>query len=145
MDAVRGFAQEREVKLECEGSDDDTFVMADADRLEQVIINLLSNAIKFSPPRGRVALRWSRERESAVLEVCDEGPGIPPDQLKTVFEKFKQLETSTTRTHGGVGLGLAISHTLVQHFGGELWVESEEGQGSRFFARLKLPDTVTAS
>ncbi len=145
VDAVRGFAQEREVKLECEGSDDDTFVMADADRLEQVIINLLSNAIKFSPPQGRVVLRWSRERESAVLEVCDEGPGIPPDQLKTVFEKFKQLETSATRTHGGVGLGLAISHTLVQYFGGELWVESEEGQGSRFFVRLRLPDTVTTS
>ena len=138
MDAVRGFAQERQVTLVCEESDDATFVMADPDRLEQVIINLLSNAIKFSPPQGRVALRWWKEREAAVLEVCDEGPGIPPDQLDTIFEKFKQLETSATRTHGGVGLGLAISHTLVRHFGGELWAESEKGRGSRFFVRLKL-------
>ena len=112
--------------------------MADADRLEQVIINLLSNAIKFSPPQGRVDVRWSRQGESVVLEICDEGPGIPPDQLNTIFEKFSQLETSATRSHGGVGLGLAISHNLVGHLGGDLWAESEEGHGSRFFLRLRL-------
>ncbi len=137
VDAVCGFAQERQVRLECKVSDDATFVMADPDRLEQVIINLLSNAIKFSPPQACVALRWWKEREAAVLEVCDEGPGIPPDQLDTILEKFKQLETSATRTHG-VGLGLAVSHTLVEHFGGDLWAESEEGCGSRFFVRLRL-------
>ena len=138
VDAVRGFAQERQVRLECGVSDDATFVMADPDRLEQVIINLLSNAIKFSPPQACVALRWWNEREATVLEVCDEGPGIPSDQLDTIFEKFKQLETSAARRQGGVGLGLAISHTLVEHFGGDLWAESEEGCGSRFFVRLKL-------
>ncbi len=123
--AVDGFAQESEVRLECEESDDSMFVWADPDRLEQVIINLLSNAIKFSPPQACVVLRWWQEREAAVLEVRDEGPGIPPDQLDTIFEKFKQLEKSTTRMHGGVGLGLAISHTLVRLFGGRLWAESE--------------------
>ena len=140
VDAVHGFAQERQVRLESKVSDDATFVMADPDRLEQVIINLLSNAIKFSPPQACVALRWWKEREAAVLEVCDEGPGIPPDQLDTILEKFKQFETSATRPLGGVGLGLAISHTLVEHFGGDLWAESEEGCGSRFFVRLKLAE-----
>jgi signal transduction histidine kinase len=112
--------------------------MADPDRLEQVIINLLSNAIKFSPPEGRVGLCWRTDPEFAVLEVSDEGPGIPADQLETIFEKFRQLERSATRTHGGAGLGLAISQTIVEHFGGDLWAESEEGCGSRFFVRLRL-------
>ena len=138
VEAVHGFAQERQVRLECGESDDATFVMADPDRLEQVIINLLSNAIKFSPPEGQVGLCWRTDSEFAVLEVSDEGPGIPADQLETIFEKFRQLERSATRTHGGAGLGLAISQTIVEHFGGDLWAESEEGRGSRFFVRLRL-------
>ena len=138
VEAVHGFAQERQVRLECGESDNATFVMADPDRLEQVIINLLSNAIKFSPPEGLVGLCWRTDSEFAVLEVSDEGPGIPADQLETIFEKFRQLERSATRTHGGAGLGLAISQTIVEHFGGDLWAESEEGCGSRFFVRLRL-------
>jgi len=138
VDAVRGFAQERGVKLQCEDAEDAPVVMAHADRLEQVIVNLLSNAIKFSPSEGRVGLCWRTDSEFAVLEVSDEGPGIPADQLETIFEKFRQIERSATRTHGGAGLGLAISQTIVEHFGGDLWVESEEGRGSRFFVRLRL-------
>ncbi len=138
VQAVRGFAQERGVKLQCEDAEDAPVVMAHTDRLEQVIVNLLSNAIKFSPPEGRVGLCWRTDPEFAVLEISDEGPGIPADQLETIFEKFRQLERSATRTHGGVGLGLAISQTIVEHFGGDLWAESEEGCGSRFFVRLRL-------
>ena len=93
---------------------------------------------EYLPAKVRSAAEdWWKEREAAVLEVCDEGPGIPPDQLDTILEKFKQLETSETRAQG-VGLGLAVSHTLVEHFGGDLWAESEEGCGSRFFVRLRL-------
>ena len=138
VEAVHGFVQERKVRIERGESDEATFVMADPDRLEQVIINLLSNAIKFSPPEGLVGLCWRTDSEFAVLEVSDEGPGIPADQLETIFEKFRQLERSATRTHGGAGLGLAISQTIVEHFGGDLWAESEEGCGSRFFVRLRL-------
>ena len=89
-------------------------------------------------PKGGWASVGGRIPSFAVLEVSDEGPGIPADQLETIFEKFRQLERSATRTHGGAGLGLAISQTIVEHFGGDLWAESEEGRGSRFFVRLRL-------
>ncbi len=137
MEAVRGFAHQREIKLRYEDTDDAMQVMADADRLEQVLVNLLSNAIKFSSSGGHVGLRWWTEGEFAVLEVSDQGPGIPADQLETIFAKFSQLERSATREHGGAGLGLAISQTIVEQCGGDLWAESEEGRGSRFFVRLR--------
>ena len=138
LEAVQGFAQEREVKLESGTSDDATLVVADADRLEQVFVNLLSNAIKFSPSQGRVLLRWRADGEFAVAEISDQGPGIPADQLETIFDKFRQLERSPTRTQGGAGLGLAISRPIVEQFGGALWAESEKGRGSSFFLRLRL-------
>jgi DNA-binding response OmpR family regulator len=125
-------------RLELDESDAGVLVAADADRLQQVIVNLLSNAIKFSPPDGRVALRWWKQSEQAVLEISDEGPGIPSDQLETVFDKFRQLEQTATRKYGGAGLGLAISRTIVEQFGGDLWAESDEGEGARFFVRLRL-------
>ena len=138
VEAVRGFADVRAVVLDWEPGADALLVTADADRLEQVIVNLLSNAIKFSPENGRVGLRWSTTGKFAVLEVSDEGPGIPADQLETIFDKFRQLEKSATRVHGGAGLGLAISRSIIETFGGDLWAESEEGQGSRFFVRVRI-------
>ncbi len=138
VEAVRGFADVRAVVLDWEPGADALLVTADADRLEQVIVNLLSNAIKFSPENAHVRLRWWATGKFAVLEVSDEGPGIPADQLETVFEKFRQLEKSATRVHGGAGLGLAISRSIIGTFGGDLWAESEEGQGSRFFVRLRI-------
>jgi signal transduction histidine kinase/CheY-like chemotaxis protein len=138
VDAVEAFAQEQGVIIELEESDPETLVVADADRLQQVIVNLLSNAVKFSPEGGRVRLSWWKQSEQAVLRITDEGPGIPADQLEEIFEKFRQLERSATRSHGGAGLGLAICRAIVEQFGGDLWAESEEGAGSRFFVRLRL-------
>ncbi len=138
VEAVRGFADVRAVVLDWEPGADALLVTADADRLEQVIVNLLSNAIKFSPENRRVGLRWWTTGKFAVLEVSDEGSGIPSDQLETIFDKFRQLEKSATRVHGGAGLGLAISRSIIETFGGDLWAESEEGQGSRFFVRLRI-------
>ncbi|MGD2152021.1 MAG: response regulator [Gemmatimonadales bacterium] len=138
IDAVQAFAEEQGVTIELEESDPETRVVADADRLQQVIVNLLSNAVKFSPAAGRVRLSWWRQGEQAVLRITDEGPGIPADQLEGIFERFRQLEPSATRLHGGAGLGLAISRAIVEQFGGDVWAESEEGIGSRFFVRLRL-------
>jgi len=138
MEAVRGFADERTVRVRCATLGDGTLVTADADRLTQVIINLLSNAIKFSPPGGEVALRWWHEPPSAVLVVEDHGPGIPPDLIGVIFDKFRQLELSATRHHGGAGLGLYISKGIVEALGGAIWAESEPGVGARFFVRLPL-------
>jgi CheY-like chemotaxis protein len=73
-----------------------------------------------------------------VLEISDQGPGIPAHQLETIFDKFRQLEQSATRKYGGAGLGLTISRTIMKELGGALWAESEEGKGSRFFIKLRL-------
>ncbi len=140
VDSVEAFAGEREVVIEWEGLDEDLRVAADADRLQQVIVNLVSNAVKFSPMGGRVALRAWRQGDRAVIEVSDQGPGIPPEHLETIFDKFQQLERSSTRRYGGAGLGLAISRTIVEQFGGDLWAESERGSGSRFLVRLRLAE-----
>jgi signal transduction histidine kinase/CheY-like chemotaxis protein len=138
IDAVKAFAQDSDVRIELGESDPGTLVSADADRLQQVIVNLVSNAIKFSPPGGRVELCWWKQSDHAVLEISDEGPGIAADQLEKIFDKFRQLEQSATRKYGGAGLGLAISRTIVDQLGGNMWVESEEGRGSKFFVRLRL-------
>ncbi|UCF40915.1 MAG: GAF domain-containing protein [Gemmatimonadota bacterium] len=144
VDAVRGFAADRQTVLECSPIDPAIMVSADPDRLEQVILNLLSNAIKFSPNRGQVRLRCWTEGESAVLEVADDGPGIPKDQLGSIFEKFHQLDATTARRHGGAGLGLAISRMILEELGGTLWAESDEGRGSRFFVKLPLASDTSA-
>ena len=138
VEAVDGFAHERGVAIEVAEHEDDVTVRGDADRLEQVMVNLLSNAIKFSPAGGSVRLALESDADTATLEIADEGPGIPPDQLEVVFDKFRQLEMSASRTHGGAGLGLTISRSLVEQFGGTMWAESHEGRGSRFFVRLPL-------
>lgn len=138
MAAVGGFAEERGVNLVWAESDEDVLVLADSDRLQQVIVNLVSNAIKFSPAGKPVDLRWWEQGDQAVLEISDQGPGIPADQVERIFDKFYQLDQTPTRKYGGAGLGLSISRTIVDHMGGHLWAESEEGQGARFFVRLRV-------
>src|SRR5206468_3407911 len=81
----------------------------------------------------RVAVRWWRDGDDIVTEVADQGPGIPADKLQTIFEPFRQLDSSSTREHGGAGLGLTISRGIVEALGGKLWAESDLGVGSRFF------------
>ena len=114
----------------------DTLV-GDSLRLRQVIVNLVANAIKFTQ-RGEVVVRVTMDRqdeEEAIMQVSvkDTGVGIPKDKQKVIFEAFSQGDGSTTRKYGGTGLGLAISTRLVEMMGGQLRVESEEGQGATFF------------
>jgi signal transduction histidine kinase len=118
-------------------------VMADRDRLMQVIINLLSNAVKFCQPgRGQVEIRLTAVGGQARVDVKDNGPGIPTDQHETIFEKFRQGGDSATGKPRGTGLGLPISRRIVEHFGGRLWVESEPGHGATFSFVLPVePDS----
>jgi signal transduction histidine kinase/CheY-like chemotaxis protein len=111
-------------------------VTGDANRIRQVLMNLLGNAVKFTES-GEVALEVDLaesegERRLIHFMVRDSGIGIAADKLGLIFEAFAQADTSTTRKFGGTGLGLAISERLVKAMGGRIWVESEEGQGSRF-------------
>ncbi|MUG93716.1 PAS domain S-box protein [Scytonema sp. UIC 10036] len=128
-------------------------VIGDSERLQQIIWNLLSNAIKFTPQGGRVEVRLSvvKHKESllhtnsqfpfpyAQIQVSDTGIGISPDFLPYVFDRFRQADSSTTRSYGGLGLGLAIVSHLVELHGGTIHVESPgEGQGTTFTVKLPL-------
>lgn len=118
-------------------------VYGDPMRLRQVIGNLLSNAIKFTESgRVSVVLRADSEckegRNEFELVVEDTGVGIPADKLDKIFDKFTQADGSITRRFGGSGLGLTITRRLVEMFGGRIWVESNEGKGSKFFVRIPL-------
>ncbi len=115
-------------------------VIADRDRLTQVMINLLSNAVKFVPAgEGRVGVSLSVLRDAARVEVADNGPGLRREELEVIFEKFRQGGNTLTDKPQGTGLGLPISRQIVEYFGGRLWAESEPGQGARFIFTIPLP------
>jgi PAS domain S-box-containing protein len=118
------------------------FVVGDPDRLRQVVWNLVSNAVKFTPRGGRVTVRVERAAHSAVrLVVEDTGEGIAPDFLPHVFERFRQGDSSNTRSHGGLGLGLAVVRHLVELHGGTIEARSEgEGRGAAFTVVLPIVD-----
>ncbi len=117
------------------------WIVSDAGRLRQIVFNLLSNAVKFTE-RGSVGLRAVQEGAGDALRlrlvVSDSGIGIPAAKFDEIFESFRQVDTSTTRRFGGTGLGLAICRNLARALGGDIAVESDEGQGSRFIVDLTL-------
>jgi PAS domain S-box-containing protein len=116
-------------------------VAGDPDRLRQVIWNLFSNAVKFTPRGGRATVRVERAGDHVRMVVEDTGEGIPPEFLPHVFERFRQGDSSNTRSHGGLGLGLAVVHHLVELHGGTVDVRSAgEGQGARFTVTLPILD-----
>ena len=112
-------------------------VMADEDRLRQIILNLLSNASKFTPDGGKITLRAREKAASLILEVEDTGPGISDKNQKWLFEPYYRVERERERI-SGLGLGLALSKTLVELHGGQIWVKSQVGQGSTFGFSLPL-------
>ncbi|MHB8589891.1 MAG: ATP-binding protein [Candidatus Dormibacteraceae bacterium] len=113
-------------------------LVADQDRLAQVMANLLSNAVKYSPKGGEIVVSSRREGNTVRVSVRDSGVGIPADALQRVFERYARLEEESTRHVGGTGLGLPIVKELVRLHGGRVWVESELGRGSTFHFVLPL-------
>src|SRR2546426_4611915 len=141
LDAVRVAAEAKGVELEHVFDPTGDQVEGDPARLQQVVWNLLSNAVKFSPPGGRVVLRVCRAGSQVIISVRDEGEGIEPGFLPHVFERFHQADNTATRTHGGLGLGLAIVRHLVALHGGTVTAESKgKGQGATFTVSLPLID-----
>jgi len=117
-------------------------LIGDSTRLTQVLLNLASNAVKFTG-RGSVTLRTGLEEESTMtawirFDVIDTGPGIDGEMQRRLFQDFEQADSTTTRRHGGTGLGLALSLRLVEAMGGRMGVESEPGNGSRFWFSVPL-------
>jgi PAS domain S-box-containing protein len=118
-------------------ADEQRRIVCDAHKLRQVLVNLVDNAIKYSPDGGEVEIRLDSENGECLIEVADEGLGIPSSERERIFEKFYRLDPQQTRGVGGSGLGLYICRELVERMNGRLEVESEPGQGSRF--RVALP------
>ena len=117
-------------------------INSDRTKLNQILMNLVGNAIKFTPEGKKLNLRAAREDDFLLIQIMDEGIGIPKDRQHAIFESFEQADGSTTRHHGGTGLGLAITQKMVTLLGGEIWVESEFGKGSSFMVRLPLKETA---
>jgi signal transduction histidine kinase/CheY-like chemotaxis protein len=138
IESVRHAAEMKGIRLESMLDARAGPVAGDPDRLRQVVWNLLSNAIKFTPRGGRVQVRLSRAHSRVALVVSDTGAGITPDLLPHIFERFRQGDSTSTRQHGGLGLGLALVKHIVELHGGTVHAESAgEGQGATF--RVELP------
>jgi PAS domain S-box-containing protein len=139
VEAIEPSANSRAVKLQTSIESRDLLVYADPMRLQQVVLNLMTNAVKFTPPGGQVSLRIARKADSALIEISDTGKGISAELLPHIFERFRQGDSSSTRHHGGLGLGLTIAHQLVMLHGGEIAAHSEgESSGSRFIVSLPI-------
>ena len=135
----RVVAEETELFLTAEVAPDLPPVFGDPDQLRRVLDNLLGNALKFTPAGGRLTIRlWCYgDGKAVVLDVTDTGIGIPPDQLGRVFDRFYQIDGSSKRRYGGVGLGLALVKEIVEAHGGQVSVWSVVNEGSTF--RVTLP------
>jgi PAS domain S-box-containing protein len=130
---------EARITLDLELPERPVRVRMDARRIGQVLLNLLSNAIKFTPVGGQIHVRLLPGPDHVRLEVRDTGIGIAPEHQSRLFEKFFQVDPSSTRQHGGAGLGLAISKALVDAHGGEMGLSSELGRGTTFWLELPVP------
>ena len=144
-DVVRPAAEAKQIRVDCHLDPDaaGSIITADPDRLQQVFWNLLSNAAKFTPPGGRITCELGRQGENVVLGVIDTGAGIDPKFLPCVFDRFRQADSSSTRSQGGLGIGLTIVRHIVELHGGTVRAESAgEGMGSTF--TVTLPVTPAA-
>ena len=130
-------AEDKNLTVACEFSGEVT-VEADRARIKQVVVNLLDNAIKYTPAGGRIGLRVAREDDYAVLDVTDNGIGIPAAAVACVFNRFYRVDASRSREQGGAGLGLAIVKSICAAHGAQVEVMSTLGKGSRFRIRQPL-------
>lgn len=135
---LASFAGQRGIQVSLKLAPDLPRAMADPDRLQQVLVNLLSNAIKFSDGGTTVTIATGLEGEQVWVQVADQGPGIPQEQLRQIFEKFHRVDNASTRKTGGTGLGLAICKAIVAEHGGRIWAESELGRGTAFTFTLPV-------
>lgn len=131
------YANEKNVNIECNPSSKEIYLGIDDEKYERILLNLLSNAIKFSPIKGNIYVSIEENDGLVSVTVKDEGPGIPEDKQKVIFERFGQVNNSLTRESEGTGIGLYIVKLLVNALRGEIYLESKLGQGSAF--KVVLP------
>jgi CheY-like chemotaxis protein len=136
VDDFRGSARHHELLIQRPPSR--LVVNGDRERLEQVVVNLMTNAIKYSPDGGRIEVRVYHEGDDAVVSVSDQGIGIPSEEQQRLFQRFFRARNAATSNYGGLGIGLYVSHEIVERHGGRFDVESELGKGATFSFRLPL-------
>jgi signal transduction histidine kinase len=134
--SARQVAQDRRIELIVRVAPTVGIVMLDRDKLEKIVLNLQFNALKFTPAGGRVELRVDREDQELVLRVSDTGIGIPAKDLPNMFSRFFQVDSSSRRKYQGVGIGLALVKELTELHGGNVAVNSVEGEGTTFIIRM---------
>jgi signal transduction histidine kinase len=146
-DFIEPRLREKNITYEAVGLTDTIAVVADDEKLYHVFVNLFSNAVKFTRRGGRVTVTCTHEVKSRIVRIAiaDTGIGIPTDKLVEIFDPFMQVDTSLTREHSGVGLGLSISRNLVLGMNGDLLVESTLGEGSTFTVVLPSATHVNPS
>jgi signal transduction histidine kinase len=135
IDVVRA---RRDVELAEHVPDDLPAVYADPERVHQVLFNLLDNAVRFTPSGGRVTVTAHRGNGNVDVAVADTGPGIAPEHLPRLFERFYRVDSGRSRDEGGTGIGLAIARSVVEAHGGRIWAESQPGRGSTFTFELPV-------
>lgn len=126
-------AREKEIEL-VNSATENYPIKSDKEKIERVLSNLIKNSIEFVPEKkGRVEAGAQSQRESVIFYVKDNGIGISKEKQQNLFKKFYQVDTSATRKHGGIGLGLVVCKGIVEGLGGKIWFESEEGKGTKFY------------
>jgi PAS domain S-box-containing protein len=145
IETVTPAAHAKEIGIRQDAVDASLTIMADGGRMQQIVWNLLSNAVKFTPKGGEVVVNAGRDGSDVVVRVRDTGEGIPPEALPIIFEPFQQADASTTRRHGGLGLGLSIVRQIVAAHGGTVRASSDgPGKGATFEVRLPARSAVPA-
>jgi len=149
VDAIRPAIEAKEIKIHTRFDSPNLIVKGDADRLQQVFWNLISNAVKFTPAKGTIDISLTRNAFDAEIRIEDSGPGIPQDFIPRIFDRFSQADGSSTRKHGGLGLGLAIVRHLVELHGGTVCATNGQPGGAVLIVRLPavepLAETALAS
>jgi len=138
VEEFQGDAGSKEITLRAKATDLCGYVVCDRSRVMQVLSNLIGNAIKFTPAKGQICVSWAKagvEDKEVQVSVSDTGPGIAPEKIKTIFERFSQINSQDRR---GIGLGLYIAKMMVEEHPGRIWVESKPGAGSTFHFTLPL-------
>jgi signal transduction histidine kinase len=128
--------QQKAVALELELAAELPSVQADANRITQVITNVLDNALRYTPENGKVILSVKPTRDGVQISIKDSGPGVDGEKVNRIFDRFYRVDDSRNRGEGGSGLGLAIAKSIVQAHGGQIWAESDPGEGVSVFIVL---------
>ena len=130
--SVEPYMAAKKIQFIFDTETEEEIVACDPDKIERIVLNLLSNAIKYTNENGKIFVNVASKESVVEISVEDTGTGIPKDKVEKVFNRFEQVDPSLVKKREGCGIGLSLTKHLVEMHGGEIWVESQEGKGSKF-------------